>query len=311
VRFLLKMLESCYNPAGGAGRRAHRVRVSAVSFQLRSVAAASGALGVSGDANAVYRHLSLLERINLTHVSIFGSDHVYHIDYRHLLQLHQEHGADVTVATFPVPRHQASQFGMVTADPLREVTSFREKPWEVSPLPPEGPTVLASMGIYLFRFAVLRAVLGEDAQRRSTHDSGRAILLGMLGRYRVAAFPFVEGIGKAPVYWRDGGTNDTSWETHMALVSPRRTSSCLSPKGDYTRRQRKGQPPPSSAPCSAGLCPSARRLRLGEPGFCGRDHRAAGARGMARRQDAGGGACVGGSGPVPQPWWIGNWPLGF
>ena len=146
-----------------------------------------------GTPDAVYQHLSLLERINSTHVLIFGSDHVYHMDYCHLLQFHQERGADVTVATFPVPCHQASQFGMVTADPLGEVTSFREKPWEVSPLPPEAPPVLASMGIYLFRFAVLRAVLGEDPQRQSTHDLGREILPGRLGRYRVAAFRWKTG----------------------------------------------------------------------------------------------------------------------
>jgi glucose-1-phosphate adenylyltransferase len=81
--------------------------------------------------------------------------------------------------------------------------------------------VLASMGIYLFRFAVLREVLEADAQERSTHDLGREILPGMLGRYRVAAFPFVEGIGKTPAYWRDVGTIDAYWEAHMDLVGPR------------------------------------------------------------------------------------------
>jgi glucose-1-phosphate adenylyltransferase len=168
----------------------------------------------------MYQHLSLLERINPTHVLILGSDHVYPMDYRYLLQFHEERGADVTVATFSVPRHQASQFDMVTADPLGEVTSFPDKPWEGSPLPPEAPVLLATMGIYLFRFAVLWEVLGEDAQRPSTHDLGREILPRMLGRYRVAAFPFVEGIGKAPAYGRDGDTIDTSSEAHMDLVSP-------------------------------------------------------------------------------------------
>jgi glucose-1-phosphate adenylyltransferase len=73
--------------------------------------------GYRGTADAVYQQLSLLEGINPTHVLILGSDHVYHMDYRHLLQFHQEQSADVTVATFPVPRHQASQFGVVTVDP--------------------------------------------------------------------------------------------------------------------------------------------------------------------------------------------------
>ena len=91
---------------------------------------------------------------------------------------------------------------------------------EESPLPPEAPTLLASMGIYLFRIAVLREVLGEDAQRQSTHDLGRAILPGIIGWYRVAAFPFVEGIGSAPAYWRDGGTTDAYWEAHIDLLDP-------------------------------------------------------------------------------------------
>jgi ADP-glucose pyrophosphorylase len=77
------------------------------------------------------------------------------------------------------------------------------------------------MGIYLFRFAVLREVLEADAQRPSTYDWGREILPGMLGRYRVAALPCVAGIGKAPTYWRDGGTIDTYWQAHMDLISPR------------------------------------------------------------------------------------------
>jgi hypothetical protein len=76
------------------------------------------------------------------------------------------------------------------------------------------------MGIDLFRFAVLREVLGEDAQRQSTHDLGRAILPGMIGWYRVAAFPLIEGIGGAPAYWRDGSTIDSYWEAHIDLLDP-------------------------------------------------------------------------------------------
>jgi glucose-1-phosphate adenylyltransferase len=180
-----------------------------------------GHMGYRGTADAVYQNLSLLERMASAQVLILGGDHVYHMDYRHLLQFHQARGADVTVATVPVPRDQASQFGIVTANPRGEVTSFLEKPREVNALPIQAPSVLASMGIYLFRFAVLREVLREDAQRRSTHDFGHEILPGMLGRYRVAAFPFVEGIDKAPAYWRDVGTIDAYWEAHMDLVGPR------------------------------------------------------------------------------------------
>jgi len=198
---------------------------------IMSVPPQVGGLEYQGTADAVCQNLSLLERINPTHVLILSSEHVYQMDYHYLLQYHQEQGVDVTVATFPVPRHYASQYDMVTADPLGEITSFVGKPWEVSTLVPEAPEVLASMGVYVFRFAALREVLREDAQRPSTHDFGRAILPGMLGRYRVAAFAFVEGVGKAPAYWRDGSTIDASWETHMDLVSPQADFQLPQPQG--------------------------------------------------------------------------------
>src|SRR6266511_2557532 len=201
-----------------------------------------GPRGYRGTADAVYQHRALLERIDPAHVLILGSDHVYQMDYRRLLQFHEARGADVTVATFPVPRHQASQFGIVTTDPLGEVTSFLEKPRHENPLPNRDPSVLASMGIYLFRFAVLREVLGEDAQRRSTHDFGREILPGMLGRYRVAAFPFVEGIAKAPAYWRDVGTIDAYWEAHMDLLGPRARFQLSQPQ--WPLRPTHAQAPP-------------------------------------------------------------------
>ena len=205
-----------------------------------------------GTADAVYQNLSILERIDPAHVLILGSDHIYQMDYRHLLQFHQARGADVTVATFPVPRHQASQFGIVTVDPTGEVSSFLEKPPHQSPLLTRAPVVLASMGIYLFRFAVLRKVLGEDAQRRSTHDLGREILPGMLGGYRVAAFPFVEGIAKVPAYWRDVGTIDAYWEAHMDLLGPHARFQLSPPQWPLRATPAQGSPITFGSPGDLG-----------------------------------------------------------
>jgi len=211
---------------------------------VMSIQPPMGSGGYRGTADAVYQQLSLLEPLNPTHVLILGSDHVYQMDYRHLLQFHQARWADVTVATFPVPRHQAFQFGIVAADALGEVTGFLEKPSDELSLPIGDSMLLASMGIYLFRFAVLQEVLGQDAQRRSTHDFGREILPGMLGRYRVAAFPFVEGIAKAPAYWRDVGTIDAYWEAHMDLLGPH-TRFQLSPP-QWPLRATPAQGPPTT-----------------------------------------------------------------
>lgn len=173
-----------------------------------------------GTADAVYQNLSTLDRIAPAYVLILASDHVYHMDFRHLLQFHLDHRADATVATFPVKRERACQFGIVTADRDATITSFLEKPRGLTALPGETSSVLASMGIYLFTFDALRGVLREDSLRESTHDFGRDILPAMVSRYRVAAFPFSEGVDKEPAYWRDVGTIDAYWEAQMELLGP-------------------------------------------------------------------------------------------
>ena len=181
----------------------------------------TGPVGYQGTADAVHRNLSTLERIAPEYVLILASDHVYQMDYRRLLEVHLRHGADATVATFPIRREMAHQFGIVTTDCEGHVTSFLEKPQDASALPGGAPSVMASMGIYLFRFDVLRDVLLENARRGSTHDFGREVLPQMVGRQRLVAFPFVKGIDEEPAYWRDVGTIDTYWEAHMDLVNPR------------------------------------------------------------------------------------------
>jgi glucose-1-phosphate adenylyltransferase len=106
------------------------------------------------------------------------------MDYRTLLSCHQEHHADATVAAFAIPRQQARQFGIVAADLGGNAPTFQEKPTD-SPILMSGPPVLlASMGIYVLTFEVQREVLVDDARKSSTHDFGRDILPGLLGRYR-------------------------------------------------------------------------------------------------------------------------------
>jgi glucose-1-phosphate adenylyltransferase len=174
-----------------------------------------------GTADAIHHNLSTLERVAPEYVLILASDHVYRMDYRPLLSYHQDRHADVTLATCAIPRQQVSQFGIVTADPCGDVTSFQEKPTDLSALASGPAALLASMGIYVFTFKVLREVVQEDARRSSTHDFGHDVLPGLLGRYRVVAFPFVVGANNEPAYWRDVGTIDAYWQAHMDLVGPR------------------------------------------------------------------------------------------
>ena len=179
-----------------------------------------GRIRYQGTADAVYRNLPSLDRAAPAYVLILASDHVYRMDYRRLFRFHLEQGADVTVATFPVQRHRAHQFGIVTADGRGNVVSFLEKPKHISALPGGISSMPASMGIYLFTYDILRQVLLEDSRRSSMHDFGGEILPRMVGEYRVAAYPFVEGIDQEPAYWRDVGTTDAYWEAHMDLVGP-------------------------------------------------------------------------------------------
>jgi glucose-1-phosphate adenylyltransferase len=150
------------------------------------------------------------------------------MDYRSLLCAHQERHADVSVATFAVPRRQACRFGIVTADQHGVVTSFLEKPTDPRSLAAAPGTLPASMGIYVFTFGVLRRVLQENARQSSTHDFGCDILPSLLGRYRLVAFPFTQGVAKEPAYWRDVGTVDAYWQAHMDLLGPQ-PQFCLDP----------------------------------------------------------------------------------
>jgi glucose-1-phosphate adenylyltransferase len=211
-----------------------------------------------GTADAVYQNLGTLERIAPDYVLILASDHVYHMDYRHLLRCHQATHADVTVATFPVPRQQACRFGIVSVDACGAITAFQEKPADLSALGFGQAPLLASMGIYLFSFKVLQEVLSEeDAQQRSAHDFGHDILPGLLGRYRMVAFPFTEGIDGEPAYWRDVGTIDAYWQAHMDLVASQAPFHLQQPHWPLRTAQAQEPPavvlaPPDPSPGASG-----------------------------------------------------------
>ena len=212
-----------------------------------------GQLEYRGTADAVYRHLTTLESLDPAYALILAADHAYHMDYRQLLQCHRDHRADVTVGTFPAPRHQAPQFGIMTVDPGGVVTSFVEKPPPGRELPAGAASALASMGIYLFNFEVLREILLEDACRSSTHDFGRDILPGMLGRYRMVAFPFVEGIDQTPAYSVSRHTRANASRPPPGAFRP--CKPCGAPSGGPPAALCAASPPPQ------GLAPPGSHQR--------------------------------------------------
>jgi glucose-1-phosphate adenylyltransferase len=160
-----------------------------------------------GTADAVQQNFLFIKRGNPDHVLILSGDHIYTMNYAAMVQFHQQHQADLTIATIEVPTNEASRFGILGFDEEFRVTSFVEKPTQ-------PPSNRANMGVYLFNLKVLDHALWEDHQRSdSTHDFGKDVLPRLIGEgKRVFAYPY-NG------YWVDVGTVDSYWQAHMDLLS--------------------------------------------------------------------------------------------
>jgi len=159
-----------------------------------------------GTADAVWQNWLRVEERQAEHLLVLSGDHVYRMDYRHMIEAHLERGADATVAITEVPIEQASQFGVVRTDAGGWITGFLEKPKE----PPSGRI---SMGVYIFRAAALREELLRDAERMSAHDFGKDIVPALVEGGRVAAY-------LVPGYWQDIGTLDSYYRANLDLLRP-------------------------------------------------------------------------------------------
>jgi glucose-1-phosphate adenylyltransferase len=182
-----------------------------------------------GTADAVLQNLNVVDDFNPDVVAIFGADHVYRMDVNQMLAYHEESGADVTVAARPLPRAEASQFGVLDIDRSGRVVAFDEKPPRPKGMPNDPERSLVSMGNYLFSRQALIDALLADARRSTDHDFGRSIIPELVPTGRVYAYDFQsnEVPGVKPYeesgYWRDVGTVQAYWDAHMDLLgeSPR------------------------------------------------------------------------------------------
>ena len=158
----------------------------------------------TGTANAIYQNLRYMESYNPEYVLILSGDHIYKMDYEVMLDFHKANKADVTIATMPVPIEEASRFGIVIADENKKITEFEEKP--------KNPrSNLASMGIYIFSWKVLRDALLE-LKDQSNCDFGKHIIpYCFQNDCRLFAYEF-NG------YWKDVGTLGSYWEANMELI---------------------------------------------------------------------------------------------
>ena len=159
-----------------------------------------------GTANAIYQNLSFLESFKPENVLILSGDHIYKMHYGEMLKAHKESGAAVTIAVMPVPWEEASRFGIMNVDEEGTITDFEEKP-------AEPKSNLASKGIYIFTYEVLKKYLEADERDPSSaNDFGKNIIPAMLENgEKMVSFRF-EG------YWKDVGTIHSLWEANMDLV---------------------------------------------------------------------------------------------
>ena len=158
----------------------------------------------TGTANAIYQNLEYMESYNPEYVLILSGDHIYKMDYEVMLEYHKANNADVTIAAMPVPMEEASRFGVLITDEANRITEFEEKP-------AHPRSNLASMGIYIFSWKVLKEALVKLSDEPGC-DFGKHII------------PFCHSEGKRIFayeyngYWKDVGTLGSYWEANMELI---------------------------------------------------------------------------------------------
>lgn len=174
-----------------------------------------------GTADAVYQNIYSIGSEQPKHVLILSGDHIYKMDYRKMLQQHNDCGSDITLATLLMDPAECSRFGVVEVDGDSRITGFQEKPERTNLRSPYNPSMVSvSMGIYLFNTDVLIPVLLKDAEDpSSSHDFGKDILPKMVDEYRVYAYNFEDENKKKAFYWRDVGTLEAYYEANMDMVA--------------------------------------------------------------------------------------------
>ena len=176
-----------------------------------------------GTADAVTQNIDIVDSYNVDYVVILAGDHIYKMDYEIMLRQHVETGADVTVGCLTVPRMEATAFGVMDTDDTGRITSFLEKPADPPGTPEDPDKALASMGIYVFNWDFLRALLVKDADNpESTNDFGNDLIPSIVANGKAMAHRFDESCVRAdgaPAYWKDVGTVDAFWEAHIDLTN--------------------------------------------------------------------------------------------
>ncbi len=159
-----------------------------------------------GTASAIYQNLNYISRYDPEYVLVLSGDHIYKMNYEKMLEYHKDKNADVTISAIEVPWEEASRFGILNTAEDMKIVEFEEKP-------AQPKNNLASMGIYIFNWHILKECLEKDAKNpSSTHDFGKDIIPSLIKEGKnTFAYPF-RG------YWKDVGTVQSLWEANMDLL---------------------------------------------------------------------------------------------
>ena len=161
-----------------------------------------------GTADAIFQNIDFIDNYDPQYVLVISGDHLYKMDYSLMLDFHKKNDADLTISVMEVPWEDASRFGILTADDTGRISKFSEKP--------KNPdSNLASMGIYIFSWPVLKEALLKDSLNSSSdHDFGKNVIPMLLGEgKKLYAYTFTG-------YWKDVGTIDSYYNTNMELLNP-------------------------------------------------------------------------------------------
>lgn len=160
-----------------------------------------------GTADAISQNIDFIDSYSPEYLLILSGDHIYKMNYAKMLEYHKANHADATIAVIEVPMKEASRFGIMNTNETGRIVEFEEKP--------EKPkSNLASMGIYIFNWKLLRKMLLADMKNpESSHDFGKDIIPTMLADEKTLFAYKFKG------YWKDVGTIDSLWEANMDLLS--------------------------------------------------------------------------------------------
>ncbi len=159
-----------------------------------------------GTANAVYQNIHFVDKISPEYVIILSGDHIYKMDYSIMLEAHIKNKADATISVIDVPAGDAHRYGIMLTDHTGKIIDFEEKP-------KEPKSTLASMGIYIFTWDILKEYLEKDNENsQSEHDFGKNVIPAMLKDGRSMWAYQYSG------YWKDVGTIEAFWESNMDLI---------------------------------------------------------------------------------------------